>query len=119
MGANMISGRAWDYVDGVWDRSILPALVEYIRIPNKSPAFDPEWQAHGYMDEVVARFVAFAETQPIPGLGIEVVRLAGRTPLIFIDIPGIQTYRASNSRVWTPALLRRCCSTATSTNSRR
>ncbi|MDQ3580322.1 MAG: peptidase M20, partial [Pseudomonadota bacterium] len=85
----MISGRAWDYVDGIWDRSILPALIEYIRIPNKSPAFDPEWQAHGYMDEAVARFVAFAETQPIPGLGIEVMRLAGRTPLILIDIPGI------------------------------
>jgi hypothetical protein len=113
MGANMISGRAWDYVDGVWDRSILPELVEYIRIPNKSPAFDPEWQAHGYMDEAVARFVAFAETQPIPGLAIEVARLAGRTPLIFIDIPGIEL------RVWTPALPRRCCFTAISTNSRR
>ena len=118
MGANMISGRAWDYVDGIWDRSIIPALVEYIRIPNKSPAFDPEWQAHGYMDEAVARFVAFAETQPIPGLGIEVVRLAGRTPLIFIDIPGIDT-PGIDIPGWTPALLRRCCSTATSTNSRR
>jgi acetylornithine deacetylase/succinyl-diaminopimelate desuccinylase-like protein len=84
----MKGARTWDYVDGIWDRSIIPELVEYIRIPNKSPAFDPEWQAHGYMDEVVARFVAFAETQPIPGLSIEVVRLAGRTPLIFIDIPG-------------------------------
>ncbi len=85
----MTSGRVWDYVDEVWDRSIIPELLEYIRIPNKSPAFDREWQARGYMDEVVARFVAFAETQPIPDLGVEVVRLAGRTPLILIDIPGI------------------------------
>ena len=104
MGANMISGRAWDYVDGIWDRSILPELVEYIRIPNKSPAFDPEWQAHGYMDEAVARFVAFAETQPIPGVGIEVVRLAGRTPLIFIDIPGIDIPGTDTPGIGIPGL---------------
>ncbi len=87
---NMITDRAWDFVEAAWDRSIVPELVEYIRIPNKSPAFDPEWEAHGYIDAAVARFVSFAEAQAIPGLALEVVRLAGRTPLIFIDIPGIE-----------------------------
>jgi acetylornithine deacetylase/succinyl-diaminopimelate desuccinylase-like protein len=83
----MRADRTSDYIDAAWDRSIVPELVEYIRIPNKSPAFDPDWQAHGYMDEAVARFVAFAKAQPIAGLAIEVERLPERTPLILIDIP--------------------------------
>ena len=32
-----------------WDESIVPTLSDYIRIPNKSPLFDPEWEAHGHM----------------------------------------------------------------------
>ena len=43
------------YIESYWQDSILPSLSEYIRIPNKSPMFDPEWQAHGYMDEAVAQ----------------------------------------------------------------
>ncbi|HOX70186.1 MAG TPA: M20 family metallopeptidase, partial [Dokdonella sp.] len=61
---------------------------DYIRIPNKSPMFDAKWAEHGYMDKAVALMEAWARAQPIPGMQIEVVRLAGRTPLIFIEIPG-------------------------------
>ena len=28
-------------MDRIWDDEIVPALTDYIRIPNKSPAFDP------------------------------------------------------------------------------
>ena len=76
------------HVERLWDQSILPELTEYIRIPNKSPAFDPEWHAHGYMEQVVARFDDWARRQPIKGMTLEVVRLKDRTPLLFIDIPG-------------------------------
>lgn len=70
-----------------WDEDIVPRLVEYIRIPNKSPLFDPDWVAHGYMDQAVDLMERWARAQAIPGMQVEVVRLAGRTPLIFIDIP--------------------------------
>lgn len=76
------------YVEGLWDDSIVPELAEYIRIPNKSPDFDPDWAAHGYMDEAVSHMVRWCEAHAVPGMEIEVVRLPGRTPLIFIDIPG-------------------------------
>ncbi|HXN86681.1 MAG TPA: M20 family metallopeptidase [Candidatus Binataceae bacterium] len=76
------------YIDRIWDASIVPELSEYIRIPNKSVAFDPEWQAHGHMDKVVARFEKWARAQPIKGMTIEVVRLPKRTPLLFVEIPG-------------------------------
>jgi acetylornithine deacetylase/succinyl-diaminopimelate desuccinylase-like protein len=75
------------YVNRLWDESIIEELRDYIRIPNKSPAFDPEWKAHGHMDRAVARYEAWARRQPIAGMKVEVVRLEGRTPLLFIEVP--------------------------------
>ena len=47
------TARVERFVADKWDQDIVPRLVEYIRIPNKSPMFDPEWVAHGYMDAAV------------------------------------------------------------------
>ncbi len=77
-----------EYVGGLWDTQIVPQLVDYIRIPNKSPMFDAKWAEHGYMDQAVTLMENWARGQPIPGMKIDVVRLEGRTPLIFIEIPG-------------------------------
>ena len=78
------------FMDDLWEAEIVPALTDYIRIPNKSPAFDPDWQAHGHMDRVVALFEGWArgKLKALPGSTLEVVRLPGRTPLIFIEVPG-------------------------------
>jgi len=77
-------------VDRTWDDDILPALDAYIRIPNKSPAFDADWAAHGFMDKAVELLADWARKKlpALPGAALEVVRLDGRTPVIFIDIPG-------------------------------
>ena len=75
------------FVSGKWDEDIVPQLVEYIRIPNKSPMFDTDWVQNGYMDAAVKLMEAWARAQAIPGMALEVVRLENRTPLIFIDIP--------------------------------
>ena len=76
-------------VDQCWSDEIVPTLVEYIKIPNKSPAFDPDWAAHGYMDEAVALFERWAQAKlpSLPGATLEVVQLPGRTPVILIEIP--------------------------------
>jgi acetylornithine deacetylase/succinyl-diaminopimelate desuccinylase-like protein len=77
------------FVDQCWGDAIVPTLVEYIRIPNKSPAFDPDWAAHGYMEDAVGLFERWARERlpSLPGAGLEVVRLPGRTPLILIEVP--------------------------------
>jgi acetylornithine deacetylase/succinyl-diaminopimelate desuccinylase-like protein len=82
--------RAQSFVDKLWDEAITPTLVDYIRIPNKSPAFDPDWAAHGYMDEATALLERWARARlpELPGATLEVVRLEGRTPVIFIEVPG-------------------------------
>ena len=86
----MDSQRLKQFVDPFWDDSILPSITEYIRIPNKSPAFDPQWVEHGYMEDAVKLMVGWATPQlaGFPGATLEVVRLEGRTPLIFIEVPG-------------------------------
>ncbi|MBS0218841.1 MAG: M20 family metallopeptidase [Proteobacteria bacterium] len=75
------------FVGNKWDADIVPQLVRYIAIPNKSPMFDADWQAHGYMDQAVSLMETWARAQDLPGMQVEVVRLEGRTPLIFLDIP--------------------------------
>jgi acetylornithine deacetylase/succinyl-diaminopimelate desuccinylase-like protein len=83
-------GRATAFMGRIWDEEIIPALTDYIRIPNKSPAFDADWAQHGHMEEAVVMFADWAKAKlaQLPGSSLEVVRLEGRTPLIFIEIPG-------------------------------
>ncbi len=76
------------FVEGVWEESILPALVEYIAIPNESPAFDPNWESAGHMDRAVDLVADWCRAHAVEGQTLEVVRLPGRTPLLLIEVPG-------------------------------
>lgn len=78
----------FDYVDKLWEDSIIPTLQQYIAIPNKSPHFDQDWKKHGYMDQAVALISNWCRQQAIPGMKLEVVQLENRTPVIFIEVPG-------------------------------
>ena len=80
--------RLQSFVQQTWEDSAIPALTEYMRIPNKSPAFDPEWEAHGYMRDAVGLMEAWARDHLPRGATLEIVQLPGRTPLMFIEIPG-------------------------------
>jgi len=76
------------FVDEVWARSVVPTLCEYVRIPNKSPLFDPEWERHGHMERAVQLLTDWCRRQPIAGMTVQIARLEGRTPLIFLEVPG-------------------------------
>jgi acetylornithine deacetylase/succinyl-diaminopimelate desuccinylase-like protein len=76
------------FISSVWDESIVPTLTEYIRIPNKSPAFDPAWREHGHMHAAVELIASWCKRQPIEGLTVEVIEHAGRTPVIWAEVPG-------------------------------
>lgn len=76
------------FVDSLWDDSIITTLSHYISIPNKSPAYDPSWEKHGYMDEAVAVMSAWCQNNAPVGMHLEVLRVPGRTPLIYIEVPG-------------------------------
>eukprot|EP01136_Pigoraptor_vietnamica_P016354 Opistho-1_new@60266 len=84
----MDSTKTFDFVSQVYDDSIIPTLVDYIKIPNQSPAYDPEWATNGLMDKALDLMVAWVRAQNVQGLTLEVLREAGRTPLVFMEIPG-------------------------------
>jgi acetylornithine deacetylase/succinyl-diaminopimelate desuccinylase-like protein len=82
------SDSATKWVADLFQSSVVPTLVDYIKIPNKSSMFDPEWRAHGYMDKATELFAGWARSQLPADATLEVVRLGERTPVIFMDIPG-------------------------------
>jgi acetylornithine deacetylase/succinyl-diaminopimelate desuccinylase-like protein len=84
----MDADRNRTLVDDTWNSSIVPTLEQYIRIPNQSPLFDPDWKRNGYMNQAVALARSWVESQNVTGLTIEVHELEGRTPVIFMEIEG-------------------------------
>jgi acetylornithine deacetylase/succinyl-diaminopimelate desuccinylase-like protein len=81
------SAAALDQVTRQWDGDIVRQITDYIAIPAKSPGFDPQWSEHGYIDTVLRNAASWVEAQKVEGLKLEVVRLPGRTPVIFFDVP--------------------------------
>lgn len=70
----------------VWEQRIVPELRRFIEVPAKSPLFDTEWAAHGYIDAVVHQAADWVRAQPLVGLKLDVVRLPGRTPVLFFEL---------------------------------
>jgi acetylornithine deacetylase/succinyl-diaminopimelate desuccinylase-like protein len=79
--------RLSNSIEGAWEE-ITERLIAYVRIPNKSPLFDPDWEQHGYMEQAITLMADWCRAQPLPGARVEVRRLPGRTPLLLVDIPG-------------------------------
>ncbi len=74
-----------------WDEAIVPALVDYITIPAKSPHFDKAWRNNGHIEAAVELAAAWCRKHAVPGMKLEVIRLEGRTPVLFIDVPAFQS----------------------------
>ena len=77
--------------DDKWDNEIIPALTDYIAVPAKSPAFDADWERTPSSSARGARRGAVGRGAEGPGLTLEVVRLPGRTPVIFFDAPATRS----------------------------
>jgi acetylornithine deacetylase/succinyl-diaminopimelate desuccinylase-like protein len=82
-----VTDEAAAWVHERFEQSVLPTLVRYIEIPNKSPAFDAAWREHGYMARAVSLLAGWARAALPAGATLEVVQLGERTPVIFIDVP--------------------------------
>ena len=87
----MDSKRLSRFVGDLWDTEVVPQLVEYIRIPNKSPMFDAQWKEHGHMHAALRLMETWARVKlaALPGATLEVLEADGRTPLIYMEVPGV------------------------------
>src|SRR5438093_13555679 len=83
----MPSAASIDRIARHWDAEIVPPLVDYVRIPAKSPHFDPAWEANGHIEKVITLAERWARAQPVRGLVGEIVRLQGRTPVLLFEVP--------------------------------
>ena len=81
------AATAQTQIDAQWDGDIIKQLSDYIAIPAKSPGFDADWAAHGYIDTVMRNAAAWVESQKVEGLTLEIIKLDGRTPVLFFEIP--------------------------------
>ena len=77
-----------------WDSDIVKQLTDYIQIPAKSPGFDKDWAANGYIETVLRNAAQWVEAQKVEGLKLEIIRLPGRTPVLFFDIPATRAESA-------------------------
>ena len=75
-------------LNSLWSRSVVPTLERYIRIPNQSPLFDPDWKRNGHMNQAVMLARDWVESQRIRGLKSEILERQGRTPLLWIEVEG-------------------------------
>jgi len=88
MPAGLLNAEtAFRDVTQAWDSKILKELTQYIEIPAKSPSFDANWEAHGHLDTVLRQTASWIEAQKVAGLTLEIMRLPGRTPVLYFDIP--------------------------------
>ena len=76
------------HIHDFWDSEIVPTLVDYIKIPNKSPSFDPDWEKHGHMDKVLNLAANWTEKNKPVGSEMIIKKSPERTPLLLLDIPG-------------------------------
>ena len=84
--AALDSARALDDVTQAWDSTILHELKKYIEVPAKSPAFDADWAAHGHIETVLRHAADWVLAQKVEGLKLEIIRLPGRTPVMFFEV---------------------------------
>jgi len=75
-------------INTFWDDHIIPVLIDYIKIPNKSPSFDPGWKANGHMDRVLELATDWTKSHMPENAKLSVKQADGRTPLILVDIHG-------------------------------
>jgi acetylornithine deacetylase/succinyl-diaminopimelate desuccinylase-like protein len=96
--ATFDQARAIEQISARWDDDIVGQLSRYIAIPAKSPMFDPQWAEHGHIDTVVRQAADWVLAQKVPGLSLEIVRLPGRTPVIFFEVAATRSVAAVSAQ---------------------
>ena len=96
---NLNTTQVLSSVTKAWDEDLVGQLSDYIEIPAKSPAFDPNWQKAGYLETVLQRAATWVQAQKVPGLKLEVLRLPGRTPVMFFEVAATRSTHSASQTI--------------------
>ena len=97
---NIDTERLHADISAQWDDDIVPQLIEYVKIPAKSPGFDHDWASHGYLDAAIEQARGWVAAQDVAGLTLEVIRIEGRTPVLYFDIPATGGIDCDRTVLW-------------------
>ena len=73
------------FISDFWDKNALPSLMDFIRIPAKSTAFDPDWEEHGLLRQTCEHVSNWIQKN-IPDAQCEILQEKGKTPCLFVEI---------------------------------
>ncbi|WP_406673976.1 M20/M25/M40 family metallo-hydrolase [Nonomuraea sp. N2-4H] len=76
-----------DSISNAWAADVLPSLSGLVEIPAVSAAYDAAWEENGHLRAAVEHVRGWIAARGLPGARCEVVRLDGRAPLLFVDVP--------------------------------
>jgi acetylornithine deacetylase/succinyl-diaminopimelate desuccinylase-like protein len=82
----MDNKRTATFVKKEWIDNVLPSLMDFIRIPNLSPAFDAAWDSNGHQLKAFDLVTRWAKAQKLDNCKIELIKDEGRTPLLIMEI---------------------------------
>ena len=80
-----------EFVNSEFDRVYKPSLMDFIRIKNVSPSFDPNWNTNGFLKVAADHLKNFAETAEINKLKTTILKDDDKTPLLYITIDSSST----------------------------
>lgn len=82
----MDSHRIQEFIDQHVDEGLIPALMEFIRIPSLSTLFDPEWEKNGYMERAQEILLQYVDSLQIQGLSYEILKEPGMPWLVYGEV---------------------------------
>ena len=74
-------------IEEAWQGDALEALAEFVRLPAKSPDFDPDWEQNGVLLRALEDAARWAKVR-FPEGTFEILSAPGVTPVLWVDIPG-------------------------------
>ena len=82
-------------MDSAADSGSVPALMDFVRVPNTSPLFDPDWATNGLTQKAYKVLLDWATAQNIAGFAYEVIASPQEPDLILVEVqasaPGLPT----------------------------
>ncbi|CAG9311573.1 unnamed protein product [Blepharisma stoltei] len=82
----MDSQRIQEVISQGVDSGVIPTLMDYIRIPSLSTAFDPNWETNGYMEQAQEVLLSYVRSLNIEGFTYEIVKEPGKPWLVFGEV---------------------------------